>query len=393
MNKTLDQVLGESLRPVFTQMDYASTNLSGTALASLQAAGTLLNNAAAAVIEQYNAEVDQYNDAIDAIAERDEQLINKATAIGLMQVQVNDLTAQLDAERLASSGSVVLIQEMQASIDNLNAQIRVSKSDFSAMKREMDAMNSLNPLRMQDQIAQLKKKLADRQKLDNDRELQMKEMRTTAATQKSKIASMVNALADMEAGYQDMRSRVSRMDGEMFGAPHIGTDGTTRFYPYLYNYNLKARASDPDCRMMDDLQWHLAVWSDNGTGTLVNINDLGAPVFSTVDSFNKCWPDSLTRALQEKIIDLMRDTHPLIADRYDWATDFDVTAIDMPVKYQTQLAESGVNNLYDIIRRTPDQLAHDVKGFGVPTARQVRAQCMGIVKDWETGRKKQEKAA
>lgn len=393
MNKTLDQVLGEALRPVLTQLDYAKSNITGTALASVEAAGSLIQNAVAAVIEQYDLEVDQYNSLVDVISERDAQLHDKATCINLMQLQLDELKSRLSAAQEESESGVALVQEMQATIDNLNAQLKLSRSEMGIMKRDLDALKSLNPMRMQEQIAELKKKQAERQKMDVARELQMKKMRTTEATQKSKIASMVNALSDMESAYQDMRNRVERMDGEMFGSPHIGTDGATRFYPYLYNYNLKARASDPDCRLMGDLQWHLAVWSDNGTGTLVNINDLGAPVFSTVDSFNKCWPDSLTQALQEKIIDLLRDTHPLITDRYDWATDVDVTAIEMPVKYQSQLAESGVNNLYDIIRRTPDQLSHDVKGFGVPTARQVRSICMGMVKDWEVQQKKQEKAA
>lgn len=393
MTKTLDTVLDASLRPVRSQIELAATVVTGTALASLQSASALLDNAQAMVIEQYDAELEEYNQAIEEIELRDKQIAEKESAIGLLRMARDEAIGKISGMQSTVDDAETLVQEMQSTIDNLNAKITLARSEHGSLKRELDELKSLNPQRMKQQLVDTRKKLEERQKADVKKELELKESKRLVSTQRSRIAEMVTATASMEMMYADMKKRIERMDGDVDEKTWLSPDGQTQFYFYTFHWGLQTRALDPDTNLLHDLAWHIEVRTNAGICLIVSVNEWGAPVYPDLESFHKRWPAGLTEALQEKILTLLSDTHPLIVARHEWATGVDVTDLPIAEKYQQQLAESGVVNLFDIIRRIPDQLSHDVKGFGIATARQVRAKCLSIVKEWEADHKKEVNAA
>ncbi|MFJ5456312.1 hypothetical protein [Pectobacterium sp. CHL-2024] len=153
-----------------------------------------------------------------------------------------------------------------------------------------------------------------------------------------------------------------------------------------------AAESDLTTKALNDIDWHLEIRSTICIGMIVSVSEWAVPIYPTVANFKDSWPEGLTEAITARIRELLEETHPHLVRRAEWTES--VLAGSLPLKEQhlDLLSATGIHSLFDVVRRTPDALAEKVKGFGVNTARQVHAKCMGLVKGWELAQKQSEAA-
>lgn len=395
--KTVIDTLNTFSKPVYAQLELAESIASGSVLAAVTSSHSLLTNLLQAIDEQYNTEMDEYDALIDALAEKEKLIANNDALNGLLTLARDEAIAKAVAAELESAEGMTLVKEMQATIDNLNARIKlVAQESERAMRditKELKRLKELDPDRLKAQLAEKKKELAQKQQDNGTLRSEVNKSRSENATLKSKNAAMVEATTDLTKEVERLTAALSRMNGNVCPEYFVSHNGVDVFYLNVWAWGLDSRAMNPDATLLTGMDFHLEIRTNSGINMLVNIDQFGAPVFPHIEHFAKIWPIGLTEYIQDKIIDLLQPTHPLIADRYDWATGVDIADLPIETKHQDALVAAGMHNLFDVVHRTPEELELRVSGFGMATARKVRAKCLDIVKDWEKAYKREEKAA
>ncbi len=395
--KTVIDTLNLFSKPVFSQLELAESITAGAALSAVQSAQSLLSNLMQATGDQYNAEMDEFDRAVDALAAKDKEIDDARTAAALLRQARDEALEKVNGANNQSEDAAVMVTEMQATIDNLTARIKLNDLEHDRLMREtakeLKRLKDLDPDRLKSQLAESKKNLAARQQDLNALRTELNKYRSENATLKSKNAAMVTASAQLSERVDYLMEKLDRISGTVSPKYYESPNGTDLFYVNVWGWGLDTRALIPDSRLLRGLDWHMEVRTNSGICLLVSVDEHGAPVFPTVPGFEKAWPAGLTEDIQAKVMDLLRPTHPDIVDRHEWSTAFDISDLPLENKHQDALIAAGLNNLFDIIHRTPEELEYRVNGFGMATARKVRAKCLDIVKDWENARKREEKAA
>lgn len=395
--KTVVQVINTFSKPVYAQLELAESISSGSVLAAVTASHDLLTNLIKAIDEQYNDELDEQDSLLESLAEKEKIIANNDSLNGLLTMARDEAIAKaVEAEQKSAEG-LTLIKEMQATIDNLNARIKLVAQDSERamrdMTKELKRLKELDPDRLKSQLAEKKKELAQKQQDNGTIRAELNKARSDNATLKSKNAAMVEAAADLTKEVERLTTALSRMNGNVCPEYFESHNGVDVFYLNIFSWGLDSRAMNPDATLLTGMDFHLEIRTNSGINMLVNIDQFGAPVFPHIEHFAKIWPIGLTEYIQDKIIDLLQPTHPLISDRYEWANGVDIADLPIETKHQDALVAAGMHNLFDVVHRTPEEMELRVSGFGMATARKVRAKCLDIVKDWEKAYKREEKAA
>ncbi|HEN3615034.1 TPA: hypothetical protein U5E22_004038 [Yersinia enterocolitica] len=374
---TTASVLESSLRPVRAQLDLAIEQTTGTAQRSIESATVLLNQAQSLCIEQLNIETDEYNLLLDRLEQAENDLTTKSLA--LTQVQ----------ERIENTE--LSVAEANAQRDSISAKYNLSLSDQRVLATEVNRLKSLNPEKMKIQIVRLKDDLENKRTLLNQQLTEIRRYKKEVAEKTSKLAVMVNVNDQLNNAVSDLTNRIQRMDGDVEPTYYRGNDGT-EFYFYTFQWGLKLRSGDYDMQIINDIDWHIEIRTTSGIGLIVSVNEWALPVYPMVDDFKQNWPDGLTPAVTQRIRDLLEPTHPHLVKRAEWAESVSTETLPLKEQHLELLARAGIYSLFDVVRRTPDMLAHTIKGFGATSARQVHAQCTRIVKEWEAEQKQKEAA-
>ncbi|WP_145542550.1 hypothetical protein [Yersinia mollaretii] len=374
---TTASVLESSLRPVRAQLDLAIEQTTGTAQRSIESATVLLNQAQSLCIEQLNIETDDYNLLFDRLEQAENDLTTKS--LTLTQVQERIENAELS------------VAEANAQRDNISAKYNLSLSDQRVLATEVNRLKSLNPEKMKIQIVRLKDDLEHKRTLLNQQLTEIRRYKKEVAEKTSKLAVMVNVNDQLNSAVSDLTARIQRMDGDVEPTYYRGHDGT-EFYFYTFQWGLKLSSGDYDMQLINDIDWHIEIRSTSGIGLIVSVNEWALPVYPMVDDFKQNWPDGLTPAVTQRIRNLLEPTHPHLVTRAEWAESVLTETLPLKEPHLELLARAGIHSLFDVVRRTPDMLAHAVKGFGAASARQVHAQCTRIVKEWEAEQKQKEAA-
>lgn len=369
---TVASALDFALRPVRAQLDLAIEQITGTAQRSVASAAALLDQAQELCIEQYNQEVDEYNAVIDRLEAADVEI----TTLKLTLAQVDERISNAEltaAEATAAKDSTIAQNKL------IMAELRMLDADFKKLK-------SLNPERMKTQLIRAKDDLANKTALLNQQLTEIRRVKTELADVKSKLASMVTINTELNGHVADMQARLQRIDGDVDQKFYTGNKGV-QFYFYLFQWGLQLRCEERDIVLLNDIDWHFEIRTNTGIGLIVSVTEWCMPIFPRVEVIADCWPPGLTDDVANRIRELLADTHPQLIERAEWAESVLIETLPLKTQYLELLAQSKLNTLYDIVRRPVDLLCADVKGFGETTARQVRAKCMGLVKDWEKQQK------
>ncbi|GLY59313.1 hypothetical protein Pcaca05_01710 [Pectobacterium carotovorum subsp. carotovorum] len=370
-------VLESSLRPVRAQLDLAIEQTTGIVQRSVENATVLLDQAQALCIEQLNKEVDDYNAIIDRLEAAENDLTTKALA--LTQVQERVESAELAAA------------EAIAERDSVTAKYKLAITEKGMLATELNQLKSLNPERLKTQLARVKNDLNYSRTLRDQQLAEIRRLKKEAADKTSKLSTMVQLNDELNHAIADMRARLQRTDGDVEQRYWQAASGV-QFYFYTFQWGLQLYSPEYDVKILNDIDWHLEIRSTIGICMIVSVSEWAVPIYPTVENFKDVWPEGLTEAVTARIRELLEATHPHLVRRAEWAES--VLAGSLPLKEQhlDLLSAAGIHSLFDVVRRTPDALAEKVKGFGISTARQVHAKCMGLVKDWELAQKQSEAA-
>lgn len=395
--KTVIDTLNTFSKPVYAQLELAESIASGSVLAAVTSSHSLLTNLLQAVDEQYNKEMDEYDALVDTLEQKEKLIASNDALNGLLTLARDEAIAKaIEAEQQSAEG-LTLVKEMQATIDNLNAKMKLVAQDSERamrdMTKELKRLKELDPDRLKTQLAEKKKELAQKQQDNGTLRSEVNKLRGENATVKSKNAAMVSTTTELVEQVEYLKEKLDRVAGNVSPKYYESPNGHDLFYVNVFPWGLDTRAMNPDCELLCGLDFHCEVRTNSGICMLVSIDQFGAPVFPTVPGFEKAWPAGLTEDIQSKIMDLLLPTHPLVVDRHEWATSVDIADLPIETKHQDALVAAGMHNLFDVLHRTPEELELRVSGFGMATARKVRAKCLDIVKDWEKAYKREEKAA
>lgn len=395
--KTVIDTLNLFSKPVFSQLDLAESITTGAALSAIQSSQSLLANLLTASAEQYNLEMDEQDALVESVEGMQKRIADLTTAGGLLAGARDEALSRIAEAELQRDEAVANSAELKGAIDNLNARIKLNAQQSDGVNRELakelKRLKDLEPDKLKTQLAESKKKLAEKQQDVNASRTEAVKLRTDNASLKSKNAAMVQAVSEMTEHVEYLKNKLDRISGTVSPKYYESPNGHDLFYVNTFGWGLDTRAMNPDCTLMRGLDFHMEVRTNSGICMLVSIDEFGAPVFPTVPGFEKAWPAGLTEDIQAKIMEMLQPTHPDLVARYEWATRVDVTELPIEAKHQDALVSAGMHNLFDVVHRTPEELEARVSGFGKATAMKVRAKCLGIVKDWENARKREEKAA
>ena len=395
--QTVVDVINTFSKPVYAQIELAESIASGSVLAAVSSAHNLLTNLLQAVDEQYNVEMDEQDLLLASVEDMQKRIADLATAGGLLTVARDEALGRIAEAELQRDEAVANSAELKGIIDNLNARINLNAQQSDGVNRELakelKRLKDLEPDKLRSQLAEAKKKLAEKQQDVNAGRTEAVKLRTENASLKSKNAAMVQAVSEMTEHTEYLKNKIDRISGTVSPKYYESPNGHDLFYVNTFGWGLDTRAMNPDCTLMRGLDFHMEVRTNSGICMLVSIDEFGAPVFPTVPGFEKAWPAGLTEDIQAKIMEMLQPTHPDVVARYEWATGVDITELPIEAKHQDALVSAGMHNLFDVVHRTPEELEARVSGFGKATAMKVRAKCLGIVKDWENARKREEKAA
>ncbi|QKJ87448.1 hypothetical protein PMPD1_2506 [Paramixta manurensis] len=364
---TVATVLDGALRPVRSQLELAASQLAGIPHASVLSATSLLEQARVLCIEQYNAEVDDFNELID----EHEALQGRLTTAELALISSREKLAEAELSE----------KTMKAESDQYFARNKLLHADLNALRENLAKYQSMNPDRMKSQIARLKEDIDESKKIRNQQLTEIRRLKNDIAETKSKLSSMTVLNTELTDHCSDMQRRLEIADGNT--DPRTFGGHGVDYYFYTFQFGLKLSSPDPDIIILNDLEWHVEVRTTHGICLIISVNEWTAPVFPFVSEIKNTWPDGLTPALTAHIRDLLENTHAHLVRRAEWAETVLVGTLPLKDQYLDQLSSAGIHTLYDIVRRTPSMLAEAVKGFGMPTARQVHSKCVGLVRDWE----------
>ncbi|MBP2843904.1 hypothetical protein J8655_00045 [Dickeya oryzae] len=374
---TVADVLESSLRPVRAQLDLATSQTTGMAQRSIESAAILLNQAQALCIEQINQETDEYNSLLDRLETADSALITKELA--LKQIQERIETAELSAA------------EATAERDSITAKYKLALTDNAMLANERNQLKSLNPERMKSQLVRLKEELADSRQLRDQQLTEIRRLKKELADKTSRLSGMVQLNDELNRHLVDIQARLRRADGDVAPRYWQASNGV-QFYFYTFQWGLGLYSPEYDVNILNDIDWHLEIRSTIGICIIVSVTDWAVPMYPTIESFKDAWPEGLNEAVTARIRELLEETHPHLVRRAEWAESVLSGTLPLKEQYLDLLSAAGIYSLFDIVRRTPEMLADKVKGFGLATARQVHAKCMGLVKDWEQAQKRSEAA-
>lgn len=374
---TVADVLESSLRPVRAQLDLAISQTTGIAQRSVESAGVLLNQAQTLCIEQINRETDEYNALLDRLEAAESALTTKALA--LTQVEERIENAELAAA------------EATAQRDSITAKYKLALTENSMLANEHKQLKSLNPERMKTQLVQKKTELDDSRKLRDQQLTEIRRLKKELADKSSKISTMVQLNNELNQHIADMQARLQRTDGDAVPRCWEAPNGV-QFYFSTFQWGLQLYSPDYDVKILNDIDWHLEIRTTIGICMIVSVTDWAIPVYPTIEYFKDAWPEGLNEAVTARIRELLEPTHPHLVQRAEWAESVLTGTLPLKEQHLDLLSAAGIHSLFDVVRRTPEMLVERVKGFGIATARQVHAKCMGLVKNWEQQQKRSEAA-
>lgn len=374
---TVASVLGLSLRPVRAQLDLAIEQTTGTAQRSVESAASLLDQAETLCIEQYNAEVDEFNTVVDRCQALESDITTTKLLITSLQDQLEEQT--------------VLAKEANASTEISRARIKQLSSDNKMLAEELKNLKSMNPEDMKKQIVRLKEDLKFKVQLLDQQKKEMRTARGEAADAKTSLAQAAHRNSVLEDTVIELQSRLQNIDGDVEPIWYRATDGSgINFYFYTFGWRLSFGSDDRDVQLqiLQDIDWHIEVRTNTGIGVIVSVTEWCRPRYPTLDLFKQAWPEELGSAISVKINELLERSHPHLVRRTEWAEGTPLGSLtQLKPQWLDLLYTAGLHSLYGVVSLTPEELSSTVKGFGIATARQVHAACMNVVKDWESAQK------
>lgn len=382
---TVATALQTALNPARYQLGIASDKTEGTANTAVKAAITMVDQAEQLAIEQYNKEVDEYNDLCDRLEASDLELVSAAHELQELKSSVDDI--KLEAEQKALAGA----KDMAAA--------KVSHSQMKEVREELKNLKAMQPEKLKKKVAEQRAKLDERQKLLEQQRVNIRNLKSTLAESETKRLALVGQATQLEDEVRELRGRMMHHDGEVEQKIWYGSDNL-EMYLYTFEWGLAFRPANSDIKIVNDVNWHMEVRTNYGICVLVSVTEWLAPFYPPCDYLSNNWNTEIHDELVLKITERMELSHPWLCERVEWAKENYLEDVLTNEKHVNALAAAGFHSLYSVLHvpqaklldlvkakgEEDDLVKEKTKGFGEAAVRQVYAKIKPLVSAWEKAR-------
>ncbi|MCC8380094.1 hypothetical protein [Xenorhabdus sp. PB30.3] len=374
---TVAAVLQSALNPARYQLGIAANKTEGIAHTSVNAAITIVDQLEALVIEQYNIEIDEFNELCDALETSQLQLANTEKDLNAFRTNFTEL--ELQAQKSISEA------------EREKAKAKISQANVKDKMEELKRLQNMKPEDMRQRIADQRKKLDEKQKLLEQQRIAISELKKQVVDAETKKSVMIQTNIQLAEEAKEMRSHLMHQDGDIIKKEFSGTDNNLKCYIHVFEYGLSFRPGSADIKIINDLNWHFEVKSNYGLSLTISVTEWLQPFYPPCDYLADRWPTDIHDALHDLIVDRVELTHPHLIERMEWAKENYLEEADLDPKHVEILNNAGFQSLYSVLHVPPHRLLTIIKdnnkeaakSFGEAAVKQLYAKLEKTVKQWQ----------
>jgi hypothetical protein len=311
------------------------------------------------ISNEINNDVDEFNNALDALEQRDAEL-------EVLVTRVKELESTHDENELMRIEAI-------AKADIENAQRRVRDLEITDLKKKIKEFIALNPSRISQKNKELVKEIKSLKEQVKNIDGQFKVKRAGLIKSRSEVAKLAGDLVTSGEEKNALQVKVDFINGYAEPKPFKGGSGL-EFYIHMFEWGLRVQPVNPSHRskMMPTLDWHIEVRSNVGVNVTCGITDWCQPFFPLCSEYNNNFPSDIYEAIEDIVVDRIEGKYPKIAARLLWAKSVCINDIDTLTKKQKKLLEQlNDDKLLAIVTASVDKLANSVKGLSAVGAGEI----------------------
>ena len=366
---------------------------SGNAKSQAESLMTLLNSNIGMIIEAANDQVDEINELIDQLEQRDSSLLKQSNLVIDLRKKIEELiSSQEEAE---AQHQAALQEEQSARLDaegktaRTETKLVAANAESQRLNRELKELKSLDPVGTKKRLTAKQKELDAAKAAQVDLRSQNLKLKTKSVSDDKKIAELVKTVEmaqaniDMLEGDTGIRSLAEKHLKKNFH----GTDTGDYWYCYVIPGGLSAYAD-----YILETDWTMFIVNQNGLGCTVMLTEWLEPVIPKAD-FTLKVPAPLVEAIKAFTAEAMGDKFNHLFLRKDHFSGISVRELSgIQSKYLDCLEAANIKTVSDVMLTRTERLAM-VKGIGQKTAHNVFTAAKHMVELWEKERADIQEAA
>ena len=366
---------------------------SGAAKVQAESLMTLLNSNIGMIIEAANDQVDEINELIDQLEQRDSSLLKQSGLVIDLRKKIEELiSSQEESEALHQAA---LQEEQSARLDaegktaRTETKLVAANAESQRLNRELKELKSLDPVGTKKRLNAKQKELDAVKAAQVELRSQNLKLKTKSVSDDKKIAELCKTIEaaqgniDMLQGDTGIRSLAEKHLKKNFH----GTDTGDYWYCYVIPGGLSAYAD-----YILETDWTMFIVNQNGLGCTVMLTEWLEPVIPKAD-FTLMIPSPLVEAIKAFTAEAMGDKFYHLFVRKDHFSGISVRELPgIQSKYLDCLEAANIKTVSDVMLTRTERLAM-VKGLGQKTAHNVFTAAKHMVELWEKERTDIQEAA
>jgi len=356
---------------------------SGAAKVQAESLMTLLNSNIGMIIEAANDQVDEINELIDQLEQRDSSLLKQSNLVIDLRKKIEELISlQEEAE---AQHQAALQEEQSARLDaegktaRTETKLVAANAESQRLNRELKELKSLDPVGTKKRLNAKQKELDAAKAAQVELRSQNLKLKTKSVSDDKKIAELCKTVEaaqghiDMLQGDTGIRSLAEKHLKKNFH----GTDTGDYWYCYVIPGGLSAYAD-----YILETDWTMFIVNQNGLGCTVMLTEWLEPVIPKAD-FTMMIPAPLVEAIKAFTAEAMADKFNRLFVRKDHFSGISVRELPgIQAKYLDCLEAANIKTVSDVMLTRTERLAM-VKGLGQKTAHNVFTAAKHMVELWE----------
>lgn len=360
----------------------------GPAKAAIGSFETLLIANLSMISEAANEHIDEFNELIDRLYDRDDALLEQTKLIHGLRQQIAEFDKRAaEAGQEASAkleAKEIELYEAQRALNGLEAKYSTMQYTTRQLERQLTEFKSMDP-------AGMKKRIKEKNDL-------LEQQRAAIAKHKSNEAGYRKEVLEKERRIKDLLVAINEQDRELESRHNVimelescrdakllwfkhlahtykGEDGTL-WNVYLVDHGLQSNLS----YLVNDLDWKLHAMKSDGSGCSVMLSQWMNPIYPA--PFGTGAPDDMTNDIYAFMQDALEKSHPHLQPRAEWAKTVSIHECGLPARTISLLEGAGLDTLYKVMSNQGAAL-NKVKGIGEKLIAQIVYACELKVKEWE----------
>ncbi|WP_070964813.1 hypothetical protein [Vibrio sonorensis] len=371
-----------TIRPALNQLDIAQGKVTGIAETSVKAAIMLVEQAEQMAIDLTNQDYDDYNELVGNYE-------NLSSHVDRLEGQLREAKASIETAKSNAADALLEKDEANAAASMAATEGKVLKDQIRTLRDEVKSLKELNPEGLKAKNVSQKKELKEKSDIIGQQLIKIRTLRAELADVKGNYAKATDNVLSLKETCEEQHERLCSKDGLMLRTPYQSKgDDRLMFYMHYMGYNLEvgsANAADDAVRLVGDLGFHLVLRTTYCIDAVVNFTTWLSPVLPSPQ-----WlpliaevPDGLIADLHEEIYERVKESHPDLVKRVDWAKGVFLAELDgIKDKHLEPLRKGGFTSLYDVCEVPLGRVAERCDGLEKAAEKDIRKVCDALVSQW-----------